>query len=74
MDSITHIGLDVHKDAIVVAALRPGSMSPEEKVIPNPSEVIRRLVSRRGDPSLLRSAMKLAQPGMTPTGFWSRWG
>jgi transposase len=64
MDSITHIGLDVHKDTIAVATLRPGSMSPEEKVIPNSPEAIRKLVSRLGDPSLLKICYEAG-----PTGY-----
>ena len=29
MDNITHIGLDVHKDTIAVATLRPESISQQ---------------------------------------------
>jgi hypothetical protein len=32
---VTHIGLDVHKDTIVVASLRLGGTACEERVIPN---------------------------------------
>ena len=28
MDNATHLGLDVHKDTIAVAVLRPGNPSP----------------------------------------------
>mgnify|MGYP000850251424 FL=1 len=51
MNNITHIGLDVHKDTIAVATLRPGSTSCEERVIPNTPEAIRSLVRRLGDPA-----------------------
>ena len=43
MDNITHIGLDVHKDTIAVATLRPASSTCEEQVIANTPEAIRRL-------------------------------
>ena len=51
MNSITHIGLDVHKDTIAVATLRPGSTDCEERVIPNTPEAIRKLVMRLEDPA-----------------------
>jgi len=35
MNQITHIGLDVHKDSIAVAVLRPGTTDVDERVIPN---------------------------------------
>lgn len=38
MDNITHIGLDVHKETIAVATLRPGAVTCEERVIPNTPE------------------------------------
>ena len=34
MDECTHIGLDVHKDTIAVAMLRPGTTDCEERLIP----------------------------------------
>ncbi|MDI6900888.1 MAG: hypothetical protein QMC79_04250 [Anaerosomatales bacterium] len=35
MNECTHIGLDVHKDTIAVAVLRPGTTEVDERVIPN---------------------------------------
>lgn len=35
MNELTHIGLDVHKDTIAVAVLRPGTTDVDERVIPN---------------------------------------
>jgi transposase len=64
MNSITHIGLDVHKDTIAVATLRPGSMSCEERVIPNTREAVRNLVVRLGDPASLRFCYEAG-----PTGY-----
>ena len=46
MDELTHIGLDVHKDAIAVAVLRPGASECEERVIANTPEALRRLLRR----------------------------
>src|SRR5665647_742279 len=47
MDEFTHIGLDVHKDTIAVAVLRPGASECEERVIPNTPEALRNLVRAR---------------------------
>lgn len=44
MDNATHLGLDVHKDTIAVAILRPGEQDPDERVIPNTPEAVRTLV------------------------------
>ncbi len=33
MDNATHLGLDVHKDTIAVAILRPGDAEPDERTI-----------------------------------------
>ena len=46
MNECTHIGLDVHKDTIAVAVLRPGTTEVDGRVIPNTPEAIRRLLSR----------------------------
>jgi len=35
MNECTHIGLDVHKDTIAVAVLRPGTTGVGERVVPN---------------------------------------
>ncbi len=51
MNQTTHIGLDVHKDSIAVAVLRPGTTEVDERVITNTPEAIRRLLSRH-DPHL----------------------
>jgi Transposase len=47
MDQVTHLGLDVHKDTIAVAILRPDQNAPDERVIANTSEALRKLVARR---------------------------
>jgi len=64
MDKITHIGLDVHKETIAVATLRPGAVLCEERVIPNTPEAIRKLVAPMGDPSLLSCCYEAG-----PTGY-----
>ena len=64
MNNITHIGLDVHKDTIAVATLRPESGSCEERVIPNTPEGIRRLVAQLGDPAGLSFCYEAG-----PTGY-----
>ncbi len=47
MDHVTHLGLDLHKDTIAVAILRPDQNVPDERVIPNTPEALRKLVGRR---------------------------
>ena len=64
MSDITHIGLDVHKDSIAVALLRPGSTEVDERVIPNTPEALRRLLRRYEDPSALRTCYEAG-----PTGY-----
>lgn len=44
MGNVTHLGLDVHKETIAVALLRPGEVVPDERVIPNTPEALRKLV------------------------------
>jgi transposase len=51
MNECTHIGLDVHKDSIAVAVLRPGTTEVDERVIPNTPEAVRRLLSRHDSAS-----------------------
>lgn len=50
MQQLTHIGLDVHKDTIAVAILRPDTTEVDERVISNTPEAIRRALSRH-DPA-----------------------
>lgn len=46
MDNATHLGLDVHKDTIAVAVLRPGEAEPDERTIANSPEALRTLIRR----------------------------
>jgi transposase len=64
MDKLTHIGLDVHKETIAVAVLRPGVTDCDERVIPNTPEAVRRLLARHPDPALLRTCYEAG-----PTGY-----
>jgi transposase len=64
MHQLTHIGLDVHKDTIAVAVLRPDTIECDERVIPNTSEAVRRLLSRYPDPSQLSTCYEAG-----PTGY-----
>ncbi len=63
MDECTHIGLDVHKDTIAVAVLRPHTTEVDERVIPNTPEAIRRLLARH-DPHLTHACYEAG-----PTGY-----
>jgi len=64
MDKITHIGLDVHKDTIAVATLRPGAVICEERTIPNTGEALRALVDSLGDAAGLLACYEAG-----PTGY-----
>ena len=64
MDQLTHIGLDVHKDTIAVAVLRPGTVEVDERVIANTPEAIRRLLRRHADPAAVRICYEAG-----PTGY-----
>lgn len=64
MDQLTHIGLDVHKETIAVAVLRPDTVEVDERVIPNTPEAVRRLLRRHDDPAALRVCYEAG-----PTGY-----
>jgi len=64
MQELTHIGLDVHKETIAVAVLRPGSGECEERTIANTPEALRRLFSRYPDRAGLRTCYEAG-----PTGY-----
>jgi len=64
MEEPTHIGLDVHKETIAVAVLRPGTVECDERVIPNTPEALRKLLSRYPDRTLLRTCYEAG-----PTGY-----
>ncbi len=63
MYECTHIGLDVHKDTIAVAVLRPNTTEVDERVAPNTPEAVRKLL-RRHEPETTRLAYKAG-----PTGY-----
>jgi transposase len=50
---VTHLGLDVHKDSIAVAVLRPGESEPDQRVIANTVEALRKLICRHDRSSLV---------------------
>jgi len=64
MDECTHIGLDVHKETIAVAVLRPGTVECDERQIPNTPEALRKLFARYPDRSALRTCYEAG-----PTGY-----
>jgi transposase len=64
MNQLTHIGLDVHKDTIAVAVLRPDTIECDERVIPNTPEAVRRLLARYPDPSQVSTCYEAG-----PTGY-----
>ncbi|MHB0981356.1 MAG: IS110 family RNA-guided transposase [Thermoleophilia bacterium] len=64
MRQLSHIGLDVHKDTIAVAVLRPGVAEVDERTIPNTPEAIRKLLRPYQDPTALRICYEAG-----PTGY-----
>lgn len=52
-NNVTHLGLDVHKESIAVAVLRPGQLEPDQRVIANTPEALRKLINARSDRSSL---------------------
>ncbi|MDO8986902.1 MAG: IS110 family transposase [Coriobacteriia bacterium] len=64
MQQLTHIGLDVHKETIAVAVLRPDTVTFDERVIPNTPEAVRRLLKRYLDPSAITTCYEAG-----PTGY-----
>jgi len=64
MQEPTHIGLDVHKETIAVAVLRPGGIECDERQIPNTPEALRKLFGRYSDRAALRTCYEAG-----PTGY-----
>lgn len=59
----TFVGLDVHKDSITYALLRPGSDVPEQDRIANTPEAVRALVRRWKDPRAVRACYEAGPCG-----------
>jgi transposase len=74
MDEFTHIGLDVHKDSIAVAVLRPGSSECDERVIANTPEALRKLLARHPDHAALRTCYEAGPTGYDTYRLLSSWG
>jgi transposase len=67
MPSITtpiFLGLDVHKNTISAAVLRPGEDVPDVEKISSDEESVRRLIARLGNPRRLRACYEAG-----PTGY-----
>ena len=67
MPSITtpiFLGLDVHKNTISAAVLRPGEDVPDVEKISSDEEPVRRLIARLGNPRRLRACYEAG-----PTGY-----
>lgn len=62
--ALTFVGMDVHRDTIAIALLRPGEQVPLEQSIANTSEALRRQLRRWGDPGALRVCYEAG-----PTGY-----
>jgi hypothetical protein len=71
MPELTHIGLDVHKEMIAVAVLRPDAGECEERTIANTPEALRRLFARFPDRGRCAPATRPGRP-VTTLGACSR--
>ena len=70
MQQLTHIGLDVHKDTIAVAVLRPDTVTFDELVIPNTTRPSASCFPATATRLRSRPATRPAPPVTTPT-VWS---
>jgi transposase len=61
---LTYLGLDVHRDTISVAVLRPDHDAPEVERIAHDEPSVRRLLARFPDPRRLRACYEAG-----PTGY-----
>lgn len=61
---VTHLGLDVHRDSISVAILRPRDEAPEVERIFHDETSVRRLIARFPEPAALRACYEAG-----PTGY-----
>jgi transposase len=60
---LTHLGMDVHKDSISIAILRPDEESPDCERIFNDEASIRRFVARFSDPARLFACYEAGPSG-----------
>lgn len=63
-NALTFIGMDVSKETIAIALLRPGEHVPLEQTIANTPEAVRKQLRRWGDPASLRACYEAG-----PTGY-----
>jgi transposase len=61
--SSTYVGLDVHKDTIAVALLRPRREGVEEQTVPNRPEAVRKLVASWKHPETFRVCYEAGPAG-----------
>lgn len=62
--ALTFVGMDVHRDTIAIALLRPGEQVPLDQTIANTPEAVRKQVRRWGEPAALRVCYEAG-----PTGY-----
>lgn len=63
MDQFTYVGMDVHKDSIVIASVRGSEEVPTTCEIPNDPQAIRRLFKRLGAPGEIRACYEAGPCG-----------
>src|SRR2546428_5373123 len=63
-NATTFVGMDVSKNTIAIALLRPGEQLPVEQTIANTREAVRKQIRRWGDPAALRVCYEAG-----PTGY-----
>lgn len=60
---LTFVGMDVHRDTIAIALLRPGEQVALEQTIANTPEAVRKQLRRWGEPGALRVCYEAGPTG-----------
>jgi hypothetical protein len=65
--SLTHLGMDVHKDSISIGILRPDGSLDVERIF-HDEESVRRFIARMGEPRRLVACYEAGRPAMRCSG------
>lgn len=74
MENVTHLGLDVHKESIAVAVLRPEERAADIRMIPNTPEALRKVVRPLGRKSELLACYEAGPTGYETQRLLKSWG
>jgi transposase len=71
--TVTHLGLDVHKETIAVAILREADRIPDHRTIPNTPEALRKLIRTLNRSQQLRACYEAGPTGYDTQRLLSSW-